>query len=370
MPSSSSSSSSYEEWSDEDVEAFLKRLLTAILLVGIGYYIFLPHRRHNQQRPPAQPQYPIQHARNPAVRPPAAASATAVPQNGMGRTAQPNQRDAQLQMHDQDEEGIESFLKPYLRLPPHHVPLKIATSFGSNTARTSYNGIVPFRCTKASEWEANILESSSGESSNVTLKNRKDRARILARLFAARKIDPPPGRGKMLILSICSSRILAQGSDKVKLQRVLFLLGTYYNTFVMLCCDDDEEYANHDNGQARDSNTPAAGSGQNYYLLEKQRCRAIISKLYEEGNDGILTEDVIPSHRIVVTKSVPSRVAFVRSFPTKPDYVIVDCKEKDSIVHGNTKATDKSKDEELQAQLNKFGYNVIRVRSLEALLSD
>jgi hypothetical protein len=368
-------SSSHEEWSDEDVEAFLKRLLTAVLVVGIGCYIFSPHRRRNDR-------YPTQNLPNGApVRTPLPAAtltaSTMAPPNSRARTPQEPSQD-----HPDDEEGIESFLKPYIRVPPHHIPLNQITGPGgrcisSNTARASYNGLVPFRCTRAALLESSNKSCSKdddGHNSSVTIfENRKDRARILARLFAARKIDPPPGKGKILILSLSFSRIKC--CDNLLLHRVLYLLGTYYNTFIMVQYDGDQDRDKNNQTHINEEYTGQDNSGidgiknateQDLYRQDKDRWNAIISKLYFSG---ILTHDAISPHRVVITKSVLSRIAFVRSFPVQPDYVIIESEEGDwDGKHQKKYSDDCSNDEDLQLQLTKFGYSVLRIKSLDALL--
>jgi len=374
-----SSSSSHEEWSDEDVEGFLKRLLTAILVVGIGYYIFSPHRRHRLRRDNRQPPRPQPHNRNVpnggVVRPPMAAATPVATATATAAVAPPNHRASSrtahaqpTQEHTEDEEGIESFLKPHLRVPPHHLPihqmagLSGGRSSSSSTIRaSSFNGVVPFRYTKAS-----LLESSNksrvtddgdnGNGNDTILENRKDRARILARLFAARKIDPTPGKGKMLILSLSSSRIVQ--FDNFILPRVLYLLGTFYNVFVMVQCDGG--HGDDNDNDDDDDKTQTMSHTDRDYSQDKQRCNSIISKLY---SSGILTNDAIPSHRVVITKSVPSRIAFVRSFPVKPDYVIIE-----SSSDGIGGDLDGGEVEDLQLQLTKFGYSVLRIKSLDTLL--
>lgn len=343
-------SSSHEEWSDEDAEGFLKRLLIAILVVGIGYYIFSPNRRRDNRYERHQLQNGAPIHRTPL------AAAAAVPSTGLGPPPNNGTRAPRpTQEHLDDEEGIESFLKQYRRVPPHHLPLNQITS--SSGGRTSHSGLVPFRYTRAAVVEStsklNSANNSGDDSSVKVFENRKDRARILARLFAARKIDPPPGKGKILILSLSFSRVLQ--SDNLSLHRVLYLLGTYYNTFVMVQCEEDE-YDKHEPGDRNDNGFDGIQNNateQDAYIQDKQRCNSIISNLY---SSGILANDTIPSHRVVIVKSLLSQVAFVRSFPVQPDYVILESEDKEK--------------EDLQLQLTKFGYNVLQIKSLDALLSD
>jgi hypothetical protein len=328
------------QWTDDELEGLLKTLVIGIIIAGIGYYLFSPTRQ--AVVPPQNNQQ--QNQRVPAQR---------LPQ-------QPN-RPQQTVSSAEDEEGIDHFLKSLARVPPHHIK-------SSSTSRVvAHDGIVPFRFTKAATVEAKQAQASSslndttGTTDEMFL-NRKDRARILAKLF--KKLDPP-AKGNMLILSIPSSQIGNTNGNtnaNAKLRRILYLLGTYYNLFIMVNCDNDPEYKDQ-----KELN-------HNDYEKDKERYDSLIAKLYDSSESGtesgteigigigsgigsgqILTEEVLPSHRIVVTTSVASRVAFVRSFPKAPDYIV----GSDSDCH---------LEEEMQTLLTKFGYRVT-LKNLETLLS-
>jgi hypothetical protein len=308
---------SSDQWTDDEVEGLLKTIFIAVTLAGIGFYFFSPTRFRQQQQ-----QHQNQRQRLPAHQ--------AAPQPILRPSRRPEQALAANHDNDDDEDGINYFLKTISRVPPHHASR-------SSSSRVSYDGVIPFRFTKAATYEAKIVSSNSNLSDGTDdiLQNRKGRALILAKLF--KKLDPP-ARGNMLVFSIPSSQI---SSDNGKLQRILFLLGTYYNVFVMVNCDDDVvavAVANEGNNELT----------YNAYTDDKKRCNALIAKLYESD---ILTEEVLPSHRIVVTNSVASRVAFVRSFPKSPNYIIGVESER-----------------ELQILLTKFGYKVI-LKNIDALIS-
>lgn len=331
------------QWTDDELEGLLKTLVIGITIAGIGYYLFSPTRQaaapppqqNQQQRVPAQQRLPQQPNPRPSGRP------------------------QQTVTSAEDEEGIDHFLKSLARVPPHQ------TKSSSTSRVVAHDGIVPFRFTKAATVEAKqALVSSSNTNMNTNTNNnytatgttgtademflnRKDRARILAKLF--KKLDPP-AKGNMLILSIPSSQIgngHGNANTNAKLQRILYLLGTYYNLFIMVNCDNDPEYKDQ-----KELN-------HNDYEMDKERYDSLIAKLYNsEAGTGAgqrLTEEVLPSHRIVVTKSVASRVAFVRSFPKAPDYIVgSDC--------------DCHLEEEMQTLLTKFGYRVT-LKNLDTLLS-
>ena len=323
---------SSNQWTDDELEGWLKTLVVGVTIAGIVYYLFSPTRQAVVP-PPQQNQQQQQNQRQ------------RVPAQRLPTTGRPQQ----TVTREDDEEGIDYFLKSLARVPPHHTPRS-----SSSTSRVlSHDGIVPFRFTKAATVEAKQAQVSSLSSNNGTVTatgttgiademflNRKDRARILAKLF--KKLDPP-AKGSMLVLSIPSSQI---GNANAKLQRILYLLGTYYNLFVMVNCDNDQE----DKDQKE--------LNHNDYEKDKERCAFLIAKLYDSEYQSrqILTEDVLPSHRIVVTKSVASRVAFVRSFPKAPDYII----GSDNDCH--------LEEEEMQTLLTKFGYRVT-LKNLDNLLS-
>merc|ERR1712238_378686 len=82
-----------------------------------------------------------------------------------------------------------------------------------------------------------------GDTGKITDENscRKDRARIFTKLFSPIRtkesgILKPPSRGSNVVVSVPEKDVACR-----KLRHGLFLLGTYYNLFVLLCLDDDEE---------------------------------------------------------------------------------------------------------------------------------
>ncbi len=267
-------------------------LVVAVIAIIIGYMLFFPsgQRGNENRRGAPQRRREIPRDRQRAQRPAAR---------------------REQQHNDEDEDGFQSFLKSHTKKPPHFVA---ATGTGMQPMRPSHDGVLPFKFIKASTFEQSKNDSSQ------SLQNRKDRARVFAKLFATSKIDPP-AKGKNVVLSIAASEC-----DNEKIHRVLFLLASYYNLFVMVSIDGEEHLAD--------------------YGKDKERTDGIISKLF---SSDILPKEVLPSHRIVVTRSLSSRIAFVRSFPKSPDLVV-----------GN------DGEEEFSTQLTKFGYTVI-LRSLSKL---
>jgi hypothetical protein len=281
------------QWTDDEVEGILKSLVVAAAVAGIGFYLFFPARQQREQAPPQQAP---------------AGQNRQIPANPPPRAAQYNRND--------DEDGIESFLKQHTRLPPHHL------STSADSTRQIHDGVVPFRFTKASIFESKMSRSADTNPSPI-LENRKDRARIFSKLFGARDV---PSRGANIVISIP-----VPDCQNENLHRALFLLGTYYNLFLMIVLNDE--------GHISD------------YSEDKERSERIVSKLF---STDALPKDIISPHRIVVTRSVASRIAFVRSLPKNADctpYVIA-----------------YENEDELSVQLTKFGYKVI-LRSVTTLLS-
>ena len=118
-----------------------------------------------------------------------------------------------------------------------------------------------------------------------------------------------------------------------RLTRALGLLGTYYNLYVVLSLPPLE-----------------GGSGKKPLDKEEnevvQRLRDALRgghgkepRDHEEEEDGILPLEVLPDHRIVASRSVTGRVAFVRQ------------------MHRAGFVLDHS--EEIRTQLGRFGFTVL-----------
>lgn len=273
----------------DDTESSWNGLIIAAVVVILGYFFFFPGEPENEIRGDAPQQ-----------------------QRHVQRGDRQFDR-AAARPHDDDEDGIQTFLRSHVTKPPHY-----SAAAGSNSSsqhfRPASDGVLPFKYTKAATFEQGKNDPAE------SLQNRKDRARMFAKMFANSKADPP-AKGKNMVVSIPSS-----DNENERVHRVLYLLGTYYNLFVMVNIDG-EDYLED-------------------YAKDRGRTDAIISKFY---SSTALQKEVLPPHRIVVTRSLSSRIAFVRSFPKSPDLVVGSDDES-----------------EWSAQLTKFGYTVI-LRSLASL---
>jgi len=173
------------------------------------------------------------------------------------------------------------------KAPPHMAPEK------RQAAAPPPDGVVPFRQTKAATYEKKDLLASS----------RKERARLLSRILSLETTAPPPRRGSTILVTIRPSDV-----ECVSLKRVLYLLGTYFNLFLVIHVTESPP---------------------------KAKVAEWISKIHGEG----LPMEILPQHRIVVVQSVLGRVALVRQL-------------------GNVEfALDF--DPEMRTQLGRFGFKVM-----------
>ena len=205
------------------------------------------------------------------------------------------------------------------RRPPHLVD---SCSGGPSGSRYLVEGLVPFKRSLAGSYESS--KSASGATQNdedIVTTNRKLRARLLARLLnptlTGAQTKTPPARGSNIVVCVPSSDV-----GCAKLHQALYLLGTYFNLFLVLSLS---------------SKDGAGGAGsvdesdQEKELLDNLRARL-------RGSGGVPIE-VLPNHRIVAARTVEGKVAFVRQMH-RPEFVL-DC------------------DIEMKTQLERFGFMVL-----------
>ena len=164
-----------------------------------------------------------------------------------------------LRQQQQQRKGIKC-----ARVPEHVAPnsAKIAVNGGNNLL---VDGMIAFRHTKAA------LAETSGDASQLAMR-RKERARVLSRLLS----DAPPAKGSTVVLAIPERDV-----GCAQLQKVVYLMATYYNLLLLLA-------------------VPAAfDRSHKLELLQKLRAR-------------VMPPEVLPNHRIVLTSTVAGRVAFCR----------------------------------------------------------
>ena len=230
---------------------------------------------------------------------------------------------------DEDDYTFGKSRHPRHMLPPKPNALPGSSNKAIDLSGCLLNGIIPFRSTFASGYETKLQQQQlqSQTDNDVIVNNRRERARIFARMFSSPTTakagtktpssNKPPNRGANIVITVHHSDITTTINDEccycycTKLQKVLYLLGTYYNLFVLVHLDDDEEEEKKKLG----GNIANGGEGVNYHT-KKLRTTLLNNnnQQQQQGEEGgyILNEQIIPPHRIIVTSTTKSRVAFVR----------------------------------------------------------
>ena len=207
------------------------------------------------------------------------------------------------------------------RRPPHLVD---SCSGGPSGSRYLVEGLVPFKRSLAGAYESS--KSASGAAQNdedIVTMNRKLRARLLARLLnptlTGAQTKTPPARGSNIIVCVPSFDVGCK-----KLHLALYLLGTYFNLFLVLTLSSKDDAGGADSVDESDQ--------------EKELLGHFRARLRGSDNGGVPIE-VLPDHRIVAARTVEGKVAFVRQMH-RPDFVL-DC------------------DLEMKTQLERFGFMVL-----------
>ena len=212
------------------------------------------------------------------------------------------------------------------RHPSHLLPpSNWSTSKSNNREDLSgylLKGIIPFRSTYANGYETRLQQqkemknsdsSKDEEVKDLVVINRKERARIFARMFSTTSTSAaakstsgpskPPNRGSNIVITIHHTDVIitsTSNSVDSKLHKILYLLGTYYNVFVLVDASDVEPKITKDKEV-------------------KEYIDKIRTQLYTNNNSSSnnineyqLNKQIIPNHRIIVTTTKSGRVAFVR----------------------------------------------------------
>ena len=274
---------------------------------------------------------------------------------------QPQAPRRRLQMSDNAIEVLETCRSH----PPHVVPSSIPVGRRSigGFELLSENGLVAFSHTvaavassasttntispspKSGDAPAAITmnRSTSSSSSNASvLLQRKERAKILSRLFAARetgsgKAPPsPPAKGSTFVIGVSKARHLADSRQRSSLVRVLKGLAAHYTVLVVVSPGDT-----------------ATDSG---YEATRTLHSEATSLLRDGGNDDDddnessgLSASVLPSHRILLAGTATGRVALVRQLSTNIGLTV-------------------DFDTDVREELERFGYEVSIVDDWKTIL--
>lgn len=214
-------------------------------------------------------------------------------------------------------------------LPPHVTSSTKIKSIGGFEILAE-NGLVSFSSTKVAAKSKQQLQASQ----DASLQQRKERAKILSRLFAATHKDfgktppAPPSKGSTFVVGISKEKHLLETTQRSSLIRVLRGLSAHYTVLVVVSVDPSSN-----------SNTSSYEPTQ---ALQSEAVRLL------RGDDE-LSESVLPSHRVLLAGSATGKVALVRQLSTNI---------------GLTVDFERS----VQDELERFGYDVSIVEDWTTIL--
>eukprot|EP00573_Skeletonema_grethae_P006894 CAMPEP_0201710276 /NCGR_PEP_ID=MMETSP0578-20130828/58549_1 /ASSEMBLY_ACC=CAM_ASM_000663 /TAXON_ID=267565 /ORGANISM="Skeletonema grethea, Strain CCMP 1804" /LENGTH=455 /DNA_ID=CAMNT_0048199303 /DNA_START=52 /DNA_END=1417 /DNA_ORIENTATION=+ len=192
------------------------------------------------------------------------------------------------------------------RHPPHlYNP---SSSKQHNVSTLDNGGIIPFKLTFASGYETRLSKKSlvsfapdntnNGNGEDLIIINRKQRARLFAKLFSI--ADRPPNRGSNVVVIITHDGGDCGAAKCHKLQKSLMLLGTYYNLFLLVDHKQQQQ-------QQEEVDRDVVKRFRNDLLNVTSESTA--KNDYSKDN---LTAQILPPHRIIFTSTPEGKVAFVR----------------------------------------------------------
>jgi len=319
-----------EGWSDEEIESLLGTAILLGIVTILIYFvvlrpIFNPKNENNGAAAGAQQQRQQLGgaARNATDAQMAAARAAAQRPAARGRNGGAGA--ARAAGADSASSSLPSIVAGGNRKPSH---LADGCTGGPSASRYLVEGLISFRRSKAGAYETGMQKAASCESEqgqSVVDANRRSRARLFAKLLnsavTGSRTSTPPPRGSNVIVCIPSTDVSC-----TKLHRALWLLGTYYNLFLVLCLPQIPK-----------------DEGGNVDESEKERdlMASLRKELRQSGlrDDVGVPTDVLPDHRIVAVRSIEGRVAFVRQMH-RPEFVL-------------------DFDAEMKTQLERFGFTVL-----------
>jgi len=246
---------------------------------------------------------------------------------------QQQQQPARRRLHI-SENALE-VLSTCQRTPPH-----VTSTSNSSSKRSiggfdilSENGLVSFSNTKVA------AQSKTANDDDQKLLQRKERAKILSRLFAAKDfsgkaLPAPPSKGSTFVVGISREKHLIDTEQKASLLRVLKGLSSHYTVLVVVSLDSDS----------------ASTSTNSSSYEPTQKLHSDVATLLRGDNDSSsLPESVLPSHRILLAGSPKGRVALVRQLSTNIGLTV-------------------DFDTDVKDELERFGYDVSILQDWETIL--
>jgi hypothetical protein len=151
-------------------------------------------------------------------------------------------------------------------------------------------------------------------------------------------------KGSTFVIGLSNEQLLQNKEQKMSIIRVIKGLANYYNVLVIVAVDNIDNSNNHRYESTQKTHEQVVqtlrGGGGGGGGGEESR--------EEEGNANssllLLSESILPSHRILLSKSSVGRIALVRQLSSNIGLTI-------------------DFDAEVKIQLEKFGYNVSIIKN-------
>jgi len=254
------------------------------------------------------------------------------------------------------------------RHPPH---LYNPTSKQLNPSTVETGGIIPFKLTFANGYETRLANqqqqqqesdnnnNNSGEE-NLIITNRKQRARLFAKLFTI--ADRPPNRGSNVVVIISyTGGGGGGGSVSVakcdKLQKSLMLLGTYYNLFLLVDYNPLQQQQRQQQKEQEELDRDVVKQFRND-LLNVATTKPDDNDLSSNNNGSNnnnnndkykLTPQILPPHRIIFTSTPEGKIAFVRQLH----------ETKLVLMGSSSKNNNEDNTMKVKVELERFGFRVV-----------
>ncbi len=242
------------------------------------------------------------------------------------------------------------------RHPPH---LYNPSNKVLHPSKVENGGIIPFKLTFASGYETRLTNNNGGgkehnQNDNLIMTNRKQRARLFAKLFTI--ADRPPNRGSNVVVIISYGRSAGSAVAKCdKLQKSLMLLGTYYNLFLLV---DYSQHQQEKKEKEEELDRDVVKQFRNDLLNvtknnDDESSLASLPTTVTAAADK-LNPQILPPHRIIFTTTPEGKIAFVRQLH-----------EAKLVLLGSSSNNKEEEEEEdnnnnkVKVELERFGFRVV-----------
>ena len=225
------------------------------------------------------------------------------------------------------------------RHPPH---LYNPSNKLLHPSKVENGGIIPFKLTFASGYETRLSSQQNSDDENVIITNRKQRARLFAKLFTI--ADRPPNRGSNVVVIISYGGSAVAKCDK--LQKSLMLLGTYYNLFLLV------DYSQHQQEKEeldRDVVKQFRNDLLNVTKNDDESSSLSLPATTATEADK-LNPQILPPHRIIFTTTPEGKIAFVRQLHEAKLVLLGSSNKKEEEEDDNNK---------VKVELERFGFRVV-----------